>query len=28
MQDLIFVICSVGFFVVAIAYVWACERLK
>jgi len=28
MLDLIFVICTVGFFVVAIAYVWACDRLK
>ena len=28
MQDLIFAICSVGFFLVAIAYVWACDRLK
>lgn len=28
MQDLIYVICTIGFFVVAIAYVWACEKLK
>ena len=28
MQDIIFVACTVGFFVVAIAYVWACDRLK
>lgn len=28
MQDLIFVACSAGFFAIAIAYVWACERLK
>jgi hypothetical protein len=28
MEDLIFVICSLGFFVAAMAYVWACDRLK
>jgi hypothetical protein len=28
MQDLIFVACSAGFFAIAVAYVWACERLK
>jgi hypothetical protein len=28
MQDVIFVVCSVGFFAIAIAYVWACDRLK
>lgn len=28
MRDFIFVMCAIGFFVVAIAYVWGCERLK
>ena len=28
MQDFIFVVCTVGFFAVAVAYVWACDRLK
>jgi hypothetical protein len=28
MRDIVFMACSVGFFVVAIAYVWGCERLK
>jgi len=28
MLDVIFVVCTVGFFIVAIAYVWACDRLK
>ena len=28
MKDLLFVACTVGFFAVAIAYVWACDRLK
>ena len=28
MRDLIFVACTIGFFLVAIAYVWACDRLK
>jgi hypothetical protein len=28
MRDLIFVGCTIVFFVVAVAYVWACERLK
>lgn len=28
MRDLIFVVCTIGFFAVAIAYVWACDRLK
>jgi len=28
MRDFIFVICTIGFFVVAIAYVRGCDRLK
>jgi len=28
MLDIIFVICTVGFFVVAVAYVLACDKLK
>jgi len=28
MLDAIFVICTIGFFAVAVAYVWACDRLK
>jgi len=28
MRDVAFIICTAGFFVVAIAYVWGCERLK
>jgi hypothetical protein len=28
MRDVVFVACTFGFFVVAIVYVWACERLK
>jgi hypothetical protein len=28
MLDVIFVACTVVFFVVAVAYVWACDRLK
>ena len=28
MRDLVFVICTVVFFMVSIAYVWACDRLK
>jgi hypothetical protein len=28
MKDLIFVACTVGFFALSIAYVWACDRLK
>jgi hypothetical protein len=28
MLDLVFVLCTIGFFVVAVVYVWACERLK
>jgi len=28
MLDVIFVLCTVGFFVLAIAYVWGCDRLK
>jgi len=28
MLDFIFVACTVLFFLVAIAYVWACDRLK
>jgi len=28
MQDIIFLACTVGFFVLAIAYVWACDRLR
>jgi len=28
MRDIVFVACSCGFFLVAIVYVWGCERLK
>jgi len=28
MLDILFVLCTVGFFVLAIGYVWACDRLK
>jgi len=28
MLDIIFLLCTVGFFVLAIGYVWACDRLK
>jgi hypothetical protein len=28
MRDIVFLFCTIGFFVVAIAYVWACNRLK
>ncbi|MGC1945160.1 MAG: hypothetical protein WA664_15490 [Candidatus Acidiferrales bacterium] len=28
MRDIVFAACTIGFFVVAIAYVWGCERLK
>lgn len=28
MLDAVFVACTIGFFVIAIAYVWACDRLK
>jgi len=28
MLDIIFVACTIVFFVVSVAYVWACERLK
>jgi len=28
MQDFVFVMCAIGFFVVAILYVWGCDRLK
>ena len=28
MQDLLFAACTIGFFAVAIAYVWACDKLK
>jgi hypothetical protein len=28
MLDIIFVACTVGFFILAIGYVWACDRLK
>ena len=27
-RDLVFIAFTFGFFVVAIAYVWACEQLK
>jgi hypothetical protein len=28
MRDIVFVACSFCFFLVAIVYVWGCERLK
>jgi len=28
MLDVIFVVCTIGFFVVAVAYVLACDKLK
>jgi hypothetical protein len=28
MRDFIFVMCTIGFFVAAIVYVWGCDRLK
>jgi len=28
MLDVIFVACTIVFFVIAVAYVWACDRLK
>jgi len=28
MQDFVFVMCAIGFFIAAIAYVWGCDRLK
>jgi len=28
MRDFSFVLCTIIFFAAAIAYVWACERLK
>jgi len=28
MRDIVFAACTIAFFIVAIAYVWACERLK
>jgi hypothetical protein len=28
MQDIVFVVCAIVFFGAAVAYVWACERLK
>jgi len=28
MRDFIFVLCAIGFFVMAIAYVCGCDRLK
>ncbi len=28
MRDLVFVMCTIGFFVAAIVYVWGCDRLK
>jgi len=28
MLDLIFIIATIGFFLIAIAYVYACERLR
>jgi len=28
MFDIIFVACTIVFFMVAIAYVWACDRLR
>jgi len=28
MRDILFVICTVLFFAVAVGYVWACDRLK
>jgi len=28
MLDIIFVACTVGFFVISLLYVWACDKLK
>jgi hypothetical protein len=28
MQDIVFVVGTIVFFLVAVAYVWACDRLK
>jgi len=28
MRDIAFVVCTILFFAVTVAYVWACDRLK
>jgi len=28
MLDIVFIACTVGFFALAVVYVWACDRLK
>jgi len=28
MQDAVFILVTIGFFAVAMAYVWGCDRLK